>query len=774
MEGEGKTPLDGQSLSNKLVAYRPLVEGVSLYEKTLNFYLSIIPDVVVADTTRILINSGLYSKNGYWYKGLTQETVVARSKQLNLILLREREKITPYWYYCLDITNGTLPWVEITRERKKDMLNRTIEGFSGQNTLNDSNEYFLTFKKYCKNWLSASESGDMTKLPTLSDYLDNPLNLATTGASIDNLNFNFILEGVSMKARKTKLSYSLSHEVQEIMYQMGKIAPTEVHMSIKAKEKPPKLRPVSKESIGDYACESYVLPYIVARVQNNWNTTYSSPLFSSTPHWVTKMQQMLFSMQNRCAVVDTDADQFDMTYQNEENILTWGAILEVATSESWPNLKDITWCIEKIIERAKLGYNIKLNLGEKEPHQIQYNKGLISGRKTTAFQGTIKSSVVANIVIDQQGLRNDVLHVSTNGDDATILFKHEESNSKYMKGSDILNAQIINKQKSLTSSYKDAVTTMEYLKQIYSSIERILPNTPQLWSYGVPIRGLTSIMLKSPEASVEIVTPSAIRNNWLRLYSRGIDWFKMLPHMIKDISGRMRVSDKTTLDWLGTPSAFGGGGLQEYRNIPLAINLVKMDITHSVNKVLTFLPVTKAWLRWGITQKEIFKMYAPTLGVKPEANMIIKKIQAGQIHTKFINLNAPPLSYSLVPNKHVGKLMSLLIEQWISKYTTRGDKPLSELLSLTDTSVHSTLTKLYHLWTWGAFLEYIKGTLFVGVLNPDWSSKQVSVYFEPYKKRMFGLLSLRRSSRSDLLAANLVLESLRYKIGLSGWLPQGD
>ena len=96
---------------------------------------------------------------------------------------------------------------------------------------------------------------------------------------------------------------------------------------------------------------------------------------------------------------------------------------------------------------------------------------------------------------------------------------------------------------------------------------------------GYPTRGLAKIIWRSPVRPKDSdIGPNAIADAWSSVMRRGTDLSKCIKHMIRDISGAIRLSGDKIYEWLMTLRELNGGGL--------GAKVEGLGLTHTFDEVV--------------------------------------------------------------------------------------------------------------------------------------------------------------------------------------------
>jgi hypothetical protein len=102
---------------------------------------------------------------------------------------------------------------------------------------------------------------------------------------------------------------------------------------------------------------------------------------------------------------------------------------------------------------------------------------------------------------------------------------------------------------------------------------------------GYPARSLLSIFWRNPvssEAPRGTLRLAESLDRWLKLVKRGYSMESVYPHMLRDMSGGMGVSEETIDRWIHTPRTLGGGGLRPWTNKMVEATEAKMEIDYRI------------------------------------------------------------------------------------------------------------------------------------------------------------------------------------------------
>jgi hypothetical protein len=702
----------------------------------IRLYIDLLPDVCVDEFKKIL-------EKLYLVEPRSREQIVKVGKALNLHAMTYRQSFSLYWKYYLSLTSG-LPWVEITKEGVEDLLDRVIRDFTDDPVTNTSEEYLKDFRRYTKKWFLSGNKVVKSKL-SVDEFLDNPSNYVTPGASVDSPKKGvFKLNGREFKPRKTKYGFSLSHdemEVRRLFWDAGKI---DVRMSIKGKEDV-KLRTISKVGMPSHLRESYLLSYVLEARQGSWDTTYGSPITSTTAE-IVKMQEGWVVDLNTMVGLATDAEAFDVNYIPGEEIAFWEALREVALELNWPY--EYIEVLDVHLLSIKRGYEITINLPHIGSTTFEPTKGLISGTKSTSIRGTAKVSAVANMALDRAGVRDQCKSLLTNGDDQQMIFLTRKAALLFVKALKEINGMVINEGKTMESFGQFGVKNLEFLKKVTTPDPVEIDGVIGYNVSGLPFRSLKSVLLRSPESSETRASPQSIFSNWMRMITRGLPAKKVLPHCISDISSFMRVSKRDVEDWLYTPRTLGGAGL--VGKVP--DRFVKLSLSvEFVDKKLT-VTTRSAWKKYRLSDKIITTAFLENLGILPVQKKS-RTIVQGVRMLLFSQLPTKETNYRVVPSEDVGGMYTLLLSR--ARDLKLG---LDGYLELIDDSQHELCKYLWEKWSRNVFFDWLDGKLFVNPFSYYVGSQQMSTLAEPVKKRMFTYLKERRASRAMLNMVNVFIE----------------
>lgn len=788
------TPVDGSGKFKSLLSYKVGgigKEGVSYYYTSVNLYLSLLPNGAAEQVKQVMEMLQIYPIDSSSSNIISQEYVSNTCKKLNVFLLQNRERFSPYWDKMMDL-NHNLPWVEVSNDGIQELYDQVVEDFSTAPVTRNDEQYLKAFLKYSENWVSAGKLEQFRKTPTLEQFLQAPAMWATPGSSVEK---GVLIEtemGIQ-KTQKSKWSLSFKFNPQQLYNIMFADKRTEVNISIKKKEKPPKLRSISTVSLEDYLCESYIAIYLEQRRKMGSNfTSYKSPLNATLNQNVNNIQNWISYLEAEAYSIDTDATSFDVHYTLEENVAFFTSIKNIATKENWPNLQSIIKCIDTVISRAIKTPKIKFTPNNK---YIQYIKGLLSGKRTTAIQGTNKSSVVANMCIDAAGVREELIDCSTNGDDTNLFFRTKTALNKYYDMLKEMNAIKINDTKTLTSPMdvdSMRIATMEYLKVIYTNKPkkiRTITEQFELHGYGLMARSMTSILLRSPESNSDKRTALSIVNNWLRVYQRGGVMVKVTQHMTRDLIGYFRnviyadedlkeleksgikINKQLIHDWLGTPKSAGGAGLGG-QLVPMTLSSNWIRVTEQSKLVNPNFKIKNkgTWAHWNIEDKVLQNNFGATFGLTMKTDKYMSKLS-------FVNYNRimpmklthNGLSYNVGFKPETFNMGSFLIDDWIEKYSKQWRSNTWRLKEILDSPSYTIVEMVRNKWTRSCFISWLKGTLWTEPTVAYMSPNLTSVATDDYKARLFNVLIRLDTNAATLLRANLQMEdwsrtiSYRYR-----------
>jgi hypothetical protein len=743
-------PLDGAGGIKLLLRYRFRSDKHwSFYRRYLELYKVLLPKEVVEPVFDVLTKTGLYSADDSFYDSITQETVNDRSKKLTIFVLRYRERFSPYWKYMQDISYA-LPWNELDDSGISEIKSRVIDDFGGKLETSDSEEYRIKYSAYSRAWLSAGDFTGFKNHPSLDTFISTPFMWGTAGASIES-GIDYLEDGVIKKSKKVKYAQTLKYSPAEIKQKIRDVSTFEVRMSIKGKEKAPKTRTISKVGLEPYILESYLAIYVEQRRRmGSGLSTFASPLHMTQSQYLDTTYKWIGALDNGAATLDMDAAAFDVNYSKFEDLDFYYMILDVAKRENWPNLSDIQFCVDKIVALVNRGYRIELTTHGDKIH-IPYVHGLISGKRTTALQGTCKSSVVLNMAIDDSDSRSDVVSVVTQGDDSNTIMRNRSAIERVY--SSILETQAIkvNAQKTLVSPI-DNVPVSEFLKQVYSPVPKAGFNRS-----GIPIRSLSSIMARSPESNDEKQTPLSVVSNWIKAYQRGLDKQQVCKHMASDISGMMGCSLIVTKNFLTTPKTVGGAGLQYWypfeNTMFISFNVVTKKLWHTLSFQKTGL-----WSAWGISNEVLADQLGPTLGARTVSKTSIT--MASRLW-KVYRLTGSETDYHCHAKPEYLSMYGILLEDILYKTKKNPAARAASLQSLLEPKSFEKYRAMLGRWSSAALDLWLRGRLFTPFSNPNYSMNQIAVALEPYYKRAFTQMFSMRSNRAVVSSFSATIEAMQ-------------
>lgn len=753
--GEG-TALDGSGSVNKLRRYRFFKKssGKTYYEEYLYGYLSIIPKSTSKYVREELTTLGLLAPVGdlTFYTRMTQEAIAERATNVTVFFMKYRTLVTPHWKYFLDL-GYALPWNELTKEKAEKLIALTVQNFSTKPVTNDSDEYHIQYREYGLKWMRA---GKMTKFrftPTFKEFLAMPLAWGTPGASIEE-GTTYVAEGVVKDTKKVKIAQTFIHTVKdlEMLIEQARNKKISVSMSVKGKEKAPKTRTISKVELAFYLVESYLATYVEQRRKmGSSKTHYASPLHTSTKEMKDIHDQWLDMMKSLRATLGLDAKAFDVNMTKFEDYTFYEVVGQVAEEEKWPNWQDVVRSAKYCVNRIKRGYKIKLTvMGMVE--QIAWVKGLISGKRTTALEGTFKSAVCINIAIDQAKMRPWIIQVWTNGDDTQIIASSKVAVQLVNDQIITLNAIIPNEPKGMESPINN-ISEMEFLKQIFATKDKL----GEFSRFGVPARSLSAIMLRSPEAGEERITALAMTSNWARVYQRGGDKKQVVLNMIKDIVGFMKVSFEDAINFLLTPLAYGGAGLSTFLSGMGYVNTEAVsfgiEMTEEIGRLK--LPTENVWKAYDLDAAVLAETVAESLGHVRKRDKMIQKTSV-VVERAFI-MNTSGTNYKVAGKPELGPMFGILLDNWIKKIQN-GKAVDSDLEKIVDEKTWDTFLTIRGRWSHAAVLMWLKGRLFVTTRNLNYSNVQNALYSEELARRLFTGLLFMRTNKGTVRIANLVME----------------
>lgn len=778
VKGNG-VPLDGMKTWKDLLSYhyrgiagrifklRSKSMEIPYYVKALSFYYYLTPKKYNTMLISWWKEFGLIPKDPdqteSWIESTSQGHIVERAKILTEFVLKWRSMIGDGYERLLSMNDGLLPWVDVRDDDVKDLYTSLNVDYGSEVITNNSLDYINSFKAYSKRWMSAGVRSDFKKPLSFREFVENPTLWATPGATIEP-GIRYYDGEKWHTSKKTKWSLALRLDTDQLIQLALQSTQTYASLSIKKKEGPPKLRPVSKETIGDYLCESYWAYYCEPRRKmGSYGTSYESPLSNTLEQNVERQQYWIRLLNVNTPAVDLDARNFDLNYSFDENQAWFEAGKELAKEENWPYHQDIEKCINALLSRSR---SIKLKYSH-TGQKIEYNRGLLTGKRTTSLQGTCKSSVVVNMVIDKLGIRDKLVHASTNGDDTNVFFEDIESVNKFFNGVLELNAIVVHPLKTLSSpgltNEKGVYNSIEYLKVLYSSKPWKVGNS-DVFARGVPVRAIKSVLLRSPESDENVRSPVAMVNNWIRCMNRGLDVEQCKKFMTQDLSryfaregGKFEDARELTVRWFGTPLSIGGAGLEdlfgatEYGNWVIIKNVENEDTRRfELQKIRTKVLPQRNWLKWGIEGTDIVEELPNLFGIAKPRSEVLTAIHNVQIDGF---RGAYPLSYLIAPNDKIGGLMSFLVSKWMRTYRNDWRSQVYRLSSYVDQKSFELLMKLRNKWTRAAFFDLLAGRLWNTQIVLGYSGLQLSEYSEIWKEKAFGRLVNFKTSKSTIVRA---------------------
>lgn len=792
VKGNG-VPLDGAKSWSDLLSYHynKIASGIfklrsteiPYYVKAVSFYWELTPVKYLPMLSTWLRDFGLipYNKDDTetFLRETSQGHIVDRAKILTEFVLKWRAVIGDGFERLLSLNDGLLPWVDVRNADVAALYDALVQDYGTDVVTNNSSEYIDSFKKYTKQWLSPGGKAVFKDMLSFYDFVDNPANWATPGATIEK-GIRYWNGTNWVTSKKTKWSIGMRLDTKQLVQLALESSISKASLSIKKKENPPKLRPVSKESIGNYLCQAYAAYFVEkARKQLAFGTSYESPLSNSTSQNVQRYQDWVHWLQDDTPAVDLDAKQFDLNYSFEENQAWFESILEIAIEQSWPHLEDIRKCVEAIILRAKHTQLTYVHTKQ----TIPYKRGLLTGKRTTSLQGTCKSSVVVNMVLDLKKIRANLVHASTNGDDTNVFLDSKYAVDEFFKGVTELNAIIVHPTKTLVSPLKDRngmeYNSVEYLKVLYSSRPWKIDEL-SVYARGVPVRSIKSLLLRSPESDEKTRTPSAMVANWIRCINRGLDVNRVKKHMLTDLAryfkpkfATLKEAYESTKLWLGTPLSIGGAGLEDLFGQPEYNVVLKGDesVIDSVElKVLqTRVELSKTWLKWGLTGLDVVTELPTLFNINKPKDQTLSEFSMTALDD-FSGGNS--LNYSVIPNQKVGRMNSFLINKWCRENKSDWRSKIHLLKDIVDDKTYLTIIDIRNRWTRSAFFDWLKGTLWGTQIVIGYSGLQLADYSEQYKRAAFGSLVMLKTNASTLYRARQWVNSRTKSIVNSSIYPQ--
>jgi hypothetical protein len=705
------------------------------YHKTIHFVYSTMPSEIRERWIGWLKYFNLYFVS-------YQEQVTTNAKLVTVFVNKYRERFVPFWQWFINLEH-MLPWVKIDKSDVIEINSNVRKTFDSDVEHDISGNYIARYRKYCSRWVTADLSVDMPSMPTFDEFIFLPHLYGTSGAG-EMRDVIIKLNGVRTKAKNTKWAWTLNDRLPNAKRWM------QAKLSIKKKEKPPKKRTVSKIDLDSYLYESYISMFVEARRSRSYGTLWSSPLAETSTERFEREQDWSRRVQSNESIAATDASSFDVHYSKEEIKAYFLAVADLAAVEKWPHWEDVvTACaiMQEKVDNIKIETNLFGITTE-----FTHRRGLISGMRSTSLLGTAKSSIVANMALDDCGLRQNCTVMSTNGDDMLAMFTQGTDVKIFTDQVHEDKHIFTNEQKTLISP-TSRINMYEYLKKINASQPYTFYKDTNISTMtGVPVRATSSLLLRSPESNVELPSITSIVSNWMRYYMRGGRKDAIMFHMVNDLSRMLSQSKDIVRSYLGTPSSFGGAGISWFRTTDYYKIEEKQLIRNNV-EIIT----RGKWRHYELSDRFIVSKVGGSL-VRPSP--IRQSFKKTAVHVKF-HTRGQRLDYKLHFNKDVDKpwLNQIMFESWLFERNW-DDWTIPNLVLAEDSA--AVLYRLFHKWSRALWYKWVEGKLFPGFRVPGWSDATVSSYLEIAKEETFGWLASRRSSLADLRVAN-------YNIELNSW-----